>query len=161
MDRKENGLYDIGSVANWFLKKEPMDQKKLQKLCYYAYAWYLYMFNDIEKGLDNRLFFNDIEGWVHGPVSISLYSSFPFMGMETLRPNKFFKDIPESDQITQEFLEDIYKIFGGYTGNQLESMTHNEMPWKESRIGLSTSEPGKKRIKDETMYRQCAQIDNE
>ena len=28
-------------IANWFLQKEAMSPKKLQKLVYYAYAWNL------------------------------------------------------------------------------------------------------------------------
>lgn len=144
-----------------FLKKESMDQKKLQKLCFYAYSWYLYMFNDIEEGLTNKLFKNDIEGWVHGPISRSLYGSYIFMVRERLSPSNFFKDIPDSDTEIQNFLSDIYNVFGSYTGNQLESMTHNEIPWKESRKGLAPSEPGRKIIKDSTMYAQCALLDNE
>lgn len=158
MNKKENGLYDIGSVANWFLKKEPMDQKKLQKLCYYAYAWYLYMFNDIENGLNNRLFFNDIEGWVHGPVSSSLYKAFPFKGLEKLNVNKYYKDIPDSDNDTIQFLKKIYEVFGEYSGTDLELMTHSEMPWKKSREGLSFTDPGTEVLDDELVYRQCALI---
>ena len=30
---------DITDVANWFLLKEDMSHKKIQKLCYYAEAW--------------------------------------------------------------------------------------------------------------------------
>ena len=145
MNKKENGLYDIGSVANWFLKKEPMDQKKLQKLCYYAYAWYLYMFNDIE-------------GWVHGPVSSSLYKAFPFKSLEKLNVNKYYKDIPDSDNDTIQFLKKIYEVFGEYSGTDLELMTHSEMPWKKSREGLSFTDPGTEVLDDELVYRQCALI---
>ena len=35
----EAGRYSVFDIANWFLLKEEMTQKKLQKLCYYAQAW--------------------------------------------------------------------------------------------------------------------------
>ncbi len=31
--------YKIEDVANWFLAKDEMSKKKLQKLLYYAYSW--------------------------------------------------------------------------------------------------------------------------
>lgn len=37
--------YSILDIANWFLSKEPMTHKKLQKLCYYAQAWGLALYN--------------------------------------------------------------------------------------------------------------------
>ena len=40
--------YNIFDIANWFLSKESMPQKKLQKLCYYAKAWSLVLLKDIE-----------------------------------------------------------------------------------------------------------------
>ena len=153
------GRYLVQEVANWFLTKEPMDQKKLQKLCYYAYAWYLYLFNDIENGLRFRLFENDIEGCVHGPVSMELYRSFPFKGMQVLTPSRFYGNIDDEEII--EFLEDVYNVFGKYSGNELESMTHREKPWQESRLGLNSYEPGNVILKDETMYKFCSMISNE
>ena len=35
----EKAKYSIYDVANWFLIKGNMTQKKLQKLCYYEQAW--------------------------------------------------------------------------------------------------------------------------
>lgn len=32
--------YSVFDVANWFLAHETMMHKKLQKLCYYAQAWF-------------------------------------------------------------------------------------------------------------------------
>ena len=31
----------VSNVAKWFLSKESMTPKKLQKIVYYAYAWFL------------------------------------------------------------------------------------------------------------------------
>ena len=35
-------------VAQWFLSMSSMSNKKLQKLCYYAYCWYIVFYNDVE-----------------------------------------------------------------------------------------------------------------
>ena len=36
---EEEGRYSVYEIADWFLNKGNMTQKKLQKLCYYAQAW--------------------------------------------------------------------------------------------------------------------------
>ena len=38
----------IEKMAQWFLNKTSMSNKKLQKLCYYAYCWYIVFNNDVE-----------------------------------------------------------------------------------------------------------------
>ena len=38
----------IERLARWFLSVSSMSNKKLQKLCYYAYCWYIVFYNDIE-----------------------------------------------------------------------------------------------------------------
>ena len=153
--------YSVLEVANWFLNKERMDQKKLQKLCYFAYSWYLYYFNDIENGITNRLFKNDIQGWVHGPVSYELYRGFPFKGMELLTPAKGYGSVPETDTLTVDILNDVYETYKKYTGNQLEAMTHMEDPWIESRSGLNPYEPGKKVLRDETIFNYFSKLASE
>ena len=60
---------DILDVARTFLYMDSMSHKKLQKLCYYAQAWYVTIKN-------KPLFEDDIEAWVHGPVVPSLYSQY-------------------------------------------------------------------------------------
>ena len=65
----------IERLAQWFLSVSSMSNKKLQKLCYYAYCWYIVFYNDIElitkenKG-DIRVLCSDpFQAWIHGPVS--------------------------------------------------------------------------------------------
>lgn len=145
--------YSVKQVANWFLKREKMDQKKLQKMCYFAYSWFLYYFNDSVNDLNVRLFENDIQGWVHGPVSVTLYKAFPFKGMECLEPLNGVDDIPVTDKQTIGVLEEVYDVYKDFSGNELEAMTHKQDPWIESRESLEPYEPGKKYLKDETIFR--------
>ncbi|WP_027631545.1 hypothetical protein [Clostridium hydrogeniformans] len=55
-------MIDIFDVSNYFLSVLPMTHKKLQKMCYYAYAWYYIQF-------DNGRF----ETWIHDQVNIEHY----------------------------------------------------------------------------------------
>ena len=63
----------VFDVADWFLGKDSMSPKKLQKIVYYAYAWVLTLMNESENDLDIKLFDSRIEAWVHGPVIPELY----------------------------------------------------------------------------------------
>lgn len=66
--------YNVYNVADWFLQNtESVSNKKLQKLVYYAYSWYLVLFNDNVKNLENKFFENKFEAWVHGAVYPELY----------------------------------------------------------------------------------------
>ena len=53
-----------------------MTHKKLQKLCYYAYSWFIYMENDDIENIENRLFEEKFQAWVHGPVNYELYLKY-------------------------------------------------------------------------------------
>ena len=132
-------IYDI---ANWFLYKESMTHKKLQKLCYYAYAW--------NYALRNSLLVNDTEfqAWIHGPVSPELYSKYQGNGWNTL-PQPSTK--PDIDDQTEELLDSVWETYGGLSGNSLEVLTHNEPPWKKARLGSKSNEPSKAIIEKEDM----------
>ncbi|MDE6064352.1 MAG: hypothetical protein K2G20_07195, partial [Lachnospiraceae bacterium] len=49
------------------------------------------------------------------------------------------------------FLDKIYKLYGGYTANELENKTHAELPWKEARGNLDRNVPCKNIISSESM----------
>lgn len=125
------GKYCITDIANWFLSKEPMTHKKLQKLCYYSQAWFYALKNC-------RLASTDFQAWVHGPVSPVLYEKFKTFGYSTIQlSNAIGSNISSEDQ---EFLEDIWETYGSYTGNALEALSHTELPWKEARRGYDPNE---------------------
>lgn len=52
---------DAKKIAKWFLSKESMSPKKIQKLVYYAYSWYLTLMNDSVEYLNNKLFDEEIK----------------------------------------------------------------------------------------------------
>lgn len=121
---------DILDVAKAFLTISAMSPKKLQKLCYYAQGWCAGLTGE-------KLFENDLEAWVHGPVCPKLYDEYKSYG---------YNDIPKIDNynITDELkgiVEQIYRIYGKLDGDQLEELTHQETPWINARKGIESWEP--------------------
>lgn len=115
----------IFDVARFFLSKSSMSHLKLQKMCYYAQAWYLAIFG-------RRLFDEDFQAWLHGPVSPTLYQRYKQWGVYAISQYAGAVDLNTD---TEDFLEMIYGIYGVYSGRQLEKLTHSEEPWKQARNG--------------------------
>ena len=140
----EIGKYSVFDIADWFLKKGNMTQKKLQKMCYYAQAW-CYALNGY------RLMNSDFQAWIHGPVSPALYEKFRRFGYDTIKI-KGNVNI-ELDKQDEELLEDVWETYGDRTGNALEALTHREAPWIEARKGYSENERCTVVISPESMKR--------
>lgn len=128
---EETGKYSIFDVANWFLSKGAMTQKKLQKLCYYAQAWGYAL-----KGY--RLENTDYQAWVHGPVSPALWERFKSFGYDTIQIKGSSKQPFDKEDI--KLLEDVWDTYGHNTGNALEALAHRELPWIEARRGYEPNE---------------------
>lgn len=125
------GKYSIFEIANWFLLKSPMTHKKIQKLCYYAQAWYYALRNA-------RLEDADFQAWIHGPVAPSLYERFKSFGFDTIKIQPTYSvKIEDEDKL---FLDDIWETYGEYTGNALEALSHRETPWLQARAGYAPNE---------------------
>lgn len=122
----------IFDVAKAFLNMESMTNKKLQKLCYYAQAWHL----AIRK---KKLFSDDFQAWVHGPVCPSLYHIYKCFGWDYIPKETVFPE--KIDAEIMDFLKDVYDSYGHLDGDQLEFLSHTESPWVNARKGLQEWEP--------------------
>lgn len=151
VEHMEEKGFTVFDVANFFRTKENMSNKKLQKLTYYAYAWYIALNNEDANNINNRLCENTIfEAWIHGPVCRELYNKIPTdYGMVTKYKGKLN---PLIDGEIEKFLNLIYKIFGKYSGDELETMTHQEMPWQNARGTLPPTAPSNKPILESDMF---------
>lgn len=136
-------MESVLAVAKWFLDKESMTHKKLQKLCYYAQAWYATLYHN------GPLFEEEIQAWVHGPVIAALYPQFADYRWDLI-PQKDCDDSDFSDE-EMSVLEAVYETYGSLSGEQLESITHHEDPWIEARGNLKPWEPGTTPISLESM----------
>lgn len=120
---KVTGILD---VARFFLSKIPMSHLKLQKMCYYAQVWFLVIFG-------TRLFDEVFQAWLHGPVSPTLYDCYKQWGNYEIAQYTGMVDLDEG---LKEYLEMIFGMYGGYSGAQLEKLTHSEKPWIQARDGV-------------------------
>lgn len=143
-------------IAEYFLTKDAMTQKKIQKLVYYAYVWYIVDNNDTNN-ISNVLFNEKPQAWVHGPVFPSLYEEYRNFGRE---------NIPKLDSITiklneniKKFLDEIWGIFGRYDGDELEILTHKEEPWIKARRGIAATAPSNEKITDTDIYNYYSMLE--
>lgn len=137
-------MYSVFCIANWFLSKEAMTPKKLQKLCYYAQAWYLALYNE-------KLIDTNFQAWVHGPVCPELYNRYRNYGWTLINQNDL-SPCSESLQARDiNLLESVWTTYGIYDGQQLESLTHSEAPWINARAGLGIWEQSQNIISDQDM----------
>lgn len=122
--------YTVFNVAKWFLSKESMTQKRLQKLCYYAEAWHYAL-------CDSPLTGENFEAWVHGPVSPSLWKYLSRTYMREIEVSEFsqYADISDPDDV--EFLDLVWNTYKDLGGDALEVQTHSELPWRAARAGVA------------------------
>lgn len=122
----------VHDIADFFLLQvdqnagDCISNLKLQKLCYYAQAWHLALF-------DTSLFCERIEAWAHGPVIPSLYHRFKSYKWGAITPSDVITD-PYSVFTRQQIkhVSDVWDKYGGMSGTTLERLTHLEGPWKKA-----------------------------
>lgn len=140
-------MENLFDVAIYIFRKLPFcTDKQVQKITYYAYCWYLVKNNQDDNNITNRLFEQHPEAWIHGPVFHDLYDEMTYYRRRFLERQENLK------QETKEFLDKIISIYGKYTGNQLEDLTHNELPWKEARYDLPPNVRSREPLKDSVIY---------
>ncbi|MCD8872687.1 DUF4065 domain-containing protein [Staphylococcus gallinarum] len=146
-----NSKYNIEDIINWFLSKENMTPKKLQKLLYYAYAWDLVFENETKHELNTQLFNEDFEAWVHGPVIPTVWSKYREYGYHEIDKINDVSDL-NLDPDTIDTLNQVWDVYGGYNGNQLESITHQENPWKKARENCLPLDRSNEKISKEVIF---------
>ncbi len=112
----------VYKIAEAMLTFDSMENDKLQKLCYFAYAWYLTFFGE-------RLFEERFEAWERGPVCPELFDKY----------KKYRKSpIPKSDMVLEgiipdgdlkEFLRAVYDAHGHLKERELLHLACSEEPW--------------------------------
>ena len=136
------------NTANFLLiecreRGDVLTNLKLQKLLYYAQAWYLAIHN-------KPLFKEDFQAWVHGPALPSQYKRFKRFEWRPILEEDIAKPVLKDALIADHLLE-IVNVFGIETASSLELMTHNEKPWQEARNGIPNDQPSTSIISKESM----------
>ena len=141
-------------VAQYFLYKIPMSQKKLHKMLFFAYSWYLYLENDSVEKLENCLFPNSFQAWVHGPVLRSLYPTYKDYGWNAISLISFDESLVKSHS---DFLNTIIETYGCLTADELEKISHSNIAWINAREGYSKFDACKEQIDDAIIYKSLTQ----
>lgn len=122
-------MQDVRTIAKFFLSKNSMTHKKVQKLCYYAQAWHLANYGV-------PLVPNRFEAWVHGPVSPDLYLVYKEWGWADIPQQQ---DCPPVMPQEKKFLERVWETYGKYAPCELEAFACRELPWRKARGNCSPS----------------------
>ena len=127
-----NDICPPSKIAKWFINRvdreagDDITHLKLQKLIYFAQAWYL-------ANKNQPLFAEDMEAWTHGPVVPSVWHIYKSHQWGSLPPES---SDPAIDESTTRFLNVIHEKYGKFSAKELERMTHDHKPWKQTRGDL-------------------------
>lgn len=124
-------MNNIKQVAKYILQKQgEISTLKLQKLCYYAQAWYL-------AWEETPLFNEDFEAWANGPVCPELFRVHK--GKFSVSANDIDEPISEDtfSKIQKEDIDKVLKYYGNKESHWLSELTHQERPWKETRMNAN------------------------
>lgn len=132
------------SVLSGYILEErgQMSHLKLQKLLYFIEGYHLAYFSE-------SLINDDFEAWVHGPVSRKLYSElkdFSILYTEISYVQGEGEELPSdslnktltSEQI--ELINNVLDLYAQESAFSLESITHQQTPWVETREGFTPAE---------------------
>ncbi len=124
------------------LKLKEVDPLSIQKLLYFSEVF--------SKIIDNKKIFSDSpKAWKYGPVYDEIYDCFSYYKGNHIDYSELLKDreFNLSDE-EKEYLDEIIKDFGCYSGPILREMTHLTDPWINARSGLDESEPSTRIIEE-------------
>lgn len=144
-------ITSLETIEEFLLAKDSMTPKKLQKMVYYCYAWSLALLNEDSDNIEIELFSDEFEAWVHGPVVRRLYFKYKDYGYNEI-PKGLSEQYYFSNPDLADILEQVWEQYGHFTGNELESISHQEDPWIEARKGLQPYEGTDRKIKKKSIF---------
>ena len=104
---------------------DTISNMKLQKLLYYAQGVSLACNN-------TALFREQIRAWAHGPVVPSVYHKYKEHGAGAIpKPADVNFAIFSNDD--RAIMDEVWTVFGQFSGWKLRNMTHKEPPWKDTK----------------------------
>ena len=141
------------NVALYIISKlEEITPLALQKILYFTYGF-------SEKFLNKKIFNENPEAWVHGPIYKDVYDSFSYYKYDFINYSDILKDydyvLTEEEK---EYLDKIITFFGGYSAKVLREMTHLTDPWKATRVGLKDDEKSARIIENDVIEKYFLDI---
>ena len=137
LNEMENTGCSVFDVAAYVLSRTgEISTMMLQKLMYYCKAWSLAWFH-------TPLFPQGFEAWKHGPVCKNLFDEHK--GQFVISESDVHSEHTLSDS-EKQLIDDVLAVYGDEDPEWLSNLTHTEIPWKETRDGLSDEKPSRRRI---------------
>lgn len=134
------------TISYIFEQMKEITPLALQKILYFIQGIYMVLF-------EKPLYKEDCMAWTHGPVYENVYVLFKDFKYSPIEDNRFaiFKNrFEELSEHEKKVIDLVINTFGKYSGKVLENITHEELPWKNARVGYEVSEPSREIIsKDE------------
>jgi len=102
---------------------------KLQKLLYYVQGFHLAIY-------DKPLFNDDIYAWLYGPVVPEAFHHFKKYGSGHIEIDNddFEKYYVEFSEDETKLICDVWDVYGQYSASRLMEFTHNEPPYRTTKI---------------------------
>lgn len=122
---------------------ERIDSLKLQKLIYFAQRESLAVTGE-------PLFMENLEGWVHGPVSPEVWSAFYDGDIDA--------ETKDVSPMAMRILNNVIEEYGAYESWKLRELSHCEISWKNSRKGKGPKSPGKVPLKIEDIRKDAEKV---
>lgn len=133
---------------------------KLQKILYYLQAWFLVYFHK------ERLFEDQPEAWVNGPVYRSIYEAYRSkgiysqltladLGVEAEDVPHVLGDLHQSMNLSDDkwaLIEQVLTHYGSMSQDRLVFLTHSQAPWNEARKGVQPFAYSDQKISFKSMY---------
>lgn len=123
----------VKKIANYIYHKyeevahEKLDEMKLHKLLYFTQRETLAI-------LGKPAFTADFEGWKYGPVIILIRNYY--------KTNQIQEDNRNISDDLAYIVNNVIQEYGALASWKLSDLSHNEISWKNSRIGLKPDEDG-------------------
>lgn len=122
-------MYTALQISSYFINKG-VTPLKLQKLLFYSQVWFY-----VKKR--QRLFNENIQAWVLGPVVEPVWQNFRYMRRgDLINKNRADNSVLLSDEVV-DHLDEVWRAYGKFTGIQLVDITHEENLWVDARQGLA------------------------
>ena len=134
---------------------------KLQKILYYLQAWFLVYFDE------KRLFENQPEAWVNGPVYRDVYEAYRDKGMysQLTMSDVDVADVDDVPRVLGELhqsmnlsdaqwalIEQVLTHYGSMSQDRLVFLTQSQRPWNEARKGVAPFAYSDQKISFKSMY---------
>lgn len=103
-------------------EREGITNLKLQKILYFAQAYYL-------AKLGKPLFKESIEAWNYGPVVPEIYHKYKRYKNNAIISTKDNSTLTDEDK---QNLNKIWESFGAYSASRLVDIVHSHTPWQEA-----------------------------